>query len=73
MKDEQEYERVFNQVSQGNSTINFEQFVAYLTEVVADKDTAESIKQAFKTLANGQVLHFSSLSLSLLHLPMIWI
>lgn len=53
-KDEQEYERVFHAVSQGTSTINFDQFVAYLTEVVADKDTAESIKQAFKTLANGQ-------------------
>eukprot|EP00026_Physarum_polycephalum_P006920 Phypoly_transcript_06973.p1 GENE.Phypoly_transcript_06973~~Phypoly_transcript_06973.p1 ORF type:complete len:534 (+),score=118.90 Phypoly_transcript_06973:40-1602(+) len=53
-KSDQEYDKVFAQVSQGNPSINFEQFVAYLTEVVADKDTAESIKQAFKTLANGQ-------------------
>lgn len=53
-KDDAEYEKVFLKVSEGNQTISFEQFVAYLTEVVADKDTAESIKQAFKTLANGQ-------------------
>jgi len=53
-KDDAAYEATFKQVSGGTNGITFNQFVEYMTEVVADRDTPESIKLAFRSLANNQ-------------------
>jgi len=52
-KDDAAYEQVFKSVSGGANGINFQQFVDYMTDIVADRDTPESIKAAFRTLANN--------------------
>lgn len=52
-------------VSGGAATISQEQWIAYMTEITADKDTPEQIIAAFKTLANDA----SSISADALRVP----
>jgi len=44
--------KIFHHTSGGGDKISKEQFVKYMVEISADKDTAEQIKEAFRALAD---------------------
>lgn len=52
-KTDDQFLKVFHQVSQGNDKISKEQFVNYLCELSEDKDTPDQIKQSFNILADA--------------------
>jgi len=52
-KTDEQFLKVFNQVSQGNDKISKDQFVNYLCELSEDKDSPEQIKQSFNILADA--------------------
>jgi len=51
--DDAEVGRIFGSVSGGQTTINCDQFVQYLTQIFLDKDTADQVKKAFMDIAQG--------------------
>jgi hypothetical protein len=51
-KDENAFNALFNQVSEGNTKISKEQFMNYLIGIYEDKDSAEQIKASFRLLAD---------------------
>ena len=52
-KTDEQFLKVFNQVSQGNDKISKQQFVNYMWELSEDKDTPDQIKQSFNILADA--------------------
>jgi len=52
-KNEEDFDRLFKQVSEGNPRISKEQFMNYLISISEDKDTPEAIKSSFSTMADG--------------------
>jgi len=52
-KDEEAFDRLFLQISEGNPRISKEQFMNYMISISEDKDTPDAIKQSFVTMADG--------------------
>jgi Ca2+-binding EF-hand superfamily protein len=52
-KDEEAFNKVFLQVSEGNPKISKSQFVNYLITISEDKDTPDSIKASFQQLSEN--------------------
>jgi len=52
-KDEDAFNRLFLQVSEGNPRITKEQFMNYLISISEDKDTPEAVKASFCTMADN--------------------
>jgi len=52
-KDEDAFNKLFLQVSEGNPRISKEQFMNYLISISEDKDTPEALKSSFATMADG--------------------
>jgi len=52
-KDETAFNALYTKVAAGNPKINKEQFVGYMSDLEADTDTPEQIKESFKTLADA--------------------
>lgn len=50
-KDEKHFDTVFTSVSGGAATVNMDQYLAYMSTLQQDKDSAEQVLGAFKELA----------------------
>jgi len=48
-----DFDRTYQNVTQGNPNITMEQYLAYLTSKYQDKDSPDQIKESFKAVADG--------------------
>ncbi|KAI4130469.1 MAG: hypothetical protein LQ341_006452 [Variospora aurantia] len=52
--DDQEMHSVFRDVSDGKSSVGFEQFIRFMVSVTEDQNTAEQVFQSFCEVADGK-------------------
>jgi len=53
-RDEAAYNEVYERVASGAPEIGFEPFVDYMIQITEDTDTAQQVKDSFRTLSGGQ-------------------
>jgi len=51
-KNEDEFNKVFNEVAEGKTSINLEQYMRYMTSLQEDRDSPEQLLDAFRALAS---------------------
>jgi len=51
-KNEEGFNKVFSETSEGGTKINMTQYIRFLTDIYEDRDTADSIRGAFKAMAD---------------------
>ncbi|KAL8939304.1 MAG: hypothetical protein Q9211_002800 [Gyalolechia sp. 1 TL-2023] len=52
--DDREMHDVFREVSDGKSSVGFEQFIRFMVSVTEDQNTAEQVFQSFREVADGK-------------------
>ncbi|KAL7269350.1 alpha-actinin [Rhizina undulata] len=52
--DEEEMHEVFKDVSCGNRSVTFEQFIRFMVDVTEDQNSAEQVFQSFREVADGK-------------------
>lgn len=53
-ENDEEFEKVWVEVSKGEEAISFQQFIDYVTAIEEDRTTPDQLEIAFNTLANGK-------------------
>ena len=61
--DEEEMHKHFIEISNGNRSVSFEQFIRFMVSITEDQNTAEQVFQSFHEVADGKVC---SIDISLL-------
>ena len=53
--DEEEMHKHFLEISNGNRSVSFEQFIRFMVSITEDQNTAEQVFQSFHEVADGKV------------------
>jgi len=54
-RDDDAFNRVFNKCRGDNDGVDLDQYIEFMTDLTADKDTAAQVKESFATLAGGNM------------------
>jgi Ca2+-binding EF-hand superfamily protein len=63
-RDEDAFLKVFADASDSPDGVTFEGYIAFMTDLAADKDTAEQVAASFEALAGGNSSHISEAQLA---------
>lgn len=51
---DKEFDKLFNQISEGNKTVSFDQYVKFMISITEDTVSPQQLSDAFKVITNGK-------------------